>query len=321
MKTLLTGITGNLGYEIASDLARRGFVVVPIVRPSRKESASDLQEKFEEVVYSDLTGADDIEFDGTADCIVHCAGIVHLRNAGNANEQMMLKVVSLAQRLKIPLYFISTAFVYRPAGENDAFNNSYEKDKWQAEQILIKSGVPHAIFRPSILVGNSKTGEIQNFNGYYLVISAFLSAIEHSTKQGLKLRFPRLLGKANMVTVDQAAQSIGNAIEKARLETLFVSNPNPPTADWVLSKTLEIFGVQDQIEFLNCSFEEFDKLDLTEVERNLYKFGAHFNPYWSLSYNFPETICTENLITKEYLAKTLDYFRKSQNPSNDQPNY
>src|SRR3989338_2243719 len=140
MKTLLTGITGNLGYEIASDLARRGFVVVPIVRPSR-ESISD----FEEVVYSDLTGADDIEFDGTADCIVHCAGIVHFRNAGNANEQMMLKVVSLAQRLKIPLYFISTAFVYRPVGENDAFNNSYEKDKWQAEQILIKSGVPHAI--------------------------------------------------------------------------------------------------------------------------------------------------------------------------------
>ncbi len=321
MKTLLTGITGNLGYEIASDLVRRGFVVVPIIRPSRKEDVSSLRGNFDEIVYSDLTGADEIQYDGTVDCIIHCAGIVHFRNAGNANEQMMTKIVSLAQRLKIPLYFISTAFVYRPAGENEGFNNSYEKDKWQAEQTLIKSGVPHAIFRPSILVGNSRTGEIRNFNGYYLVIKAFLSAIEHSTKQGLKLRFPRLSGKANMVTVDQAAESIGNVIEKARLETLFVSNPNPPTADWVLQKTLEFFGVNSQIEFLECSFEEFDKLDLTEVERNLYKFGAHFNPYWSLAYNFPETICTENLITEEYLTKTLDYFRKSQNSSNDQPNY
>lgn len=321
MKTLLTGITGNLGYEIASDLARRDFIVVPIIRPSRKENESGLQANFKEVVYSDLTGADDIQYDGTADCIIHCAGIVHFRNAGNANEQMMIKVASLAQRFKIPLYFISTAFVYRPAGENESFNNSYEKDKWQAEQVLIKSGVPHAIFRPSILVGNSETGKIQNFNGYYLVIKAFLSAIEHSTKQGLKLRFPKLSGKANMVTVDQAARSIGNAIEKARSETLFVSNPNPPTADWVLNKTLEVFGVQDQIEFMDCSFEEFDKLNLTEIEKNLYKFGAHFNPYWSLAYNFPETICTDNLITEEYLAKTPDYFRKSQNQSNGQPNY
>lgn len=321
MKTLLTGITGNLGYEIASDLTRRGFVVVPIIRPSRKEGVSSLQTNYEEVVYSDLTGMDDIQFDGTADRIVHCAGIVHFRNAGNANEQMMLKVVDLAQRLKIPLYFISTAFVYRPAGENDGFNNSYEKDKWQAEQTLINSGVPHAIFRPSILVGNSHTGEIQNFNGYYLVIKAFLSATENSTKQGLKLRFPRLSGKANMVTVNQAAQSIGNVIEKARLEILFVSNPNPPTADWVLQKTLEFFGVNNQVEFLDCSFEEFGKLNLTETERKLYQFGAHFNPYWSLAYDFPETICTENLITQEYLAKTLDYFRKSQNPSNDQPTY
>lgn len=319
MKALLTGITGNLGYEVASNLTRRGFIVIPIIRSSRKQT--NLQGQFKEIVYSDLTGADSIQFNGVADCIVHCAGMVHFRDAGNANEQMMQKVVDLAKRLKIPIYFVSTAFVYRPSEIKGDFNNSYEKDKWQAEQILINSGVPHGIFRPSILVGNSKTGEIQNFSGYYLVVQAFLRAINNSTKEGFKLRFPRLSGKANMVTVDQVAESVGNVIEDGRLENLFVSNPNSPTSDWALQKALEFFKVNDQIEFLDCSFEEFGKLNLTEIERKLYQFGAHFNPYWSLAYDFPETICKDNLITEEYLVKTLDYFSKSKNFFNEKPNY
>jgi nucleoside-diphosphate-sugar epimerase len=319
MKVLLTGITGNLGYEVASDLTRRGFVVVPIIRPNRTQTS--LQEQFKEIIYSDLTSIDNIQFTGTADCIVHCAGIVHLKNAGNTNEKMMQKVIDLAQRLKVPVYFISTAFVYKPSGIKEGFNNSYEKDKWQSEQILIKSGVSHGIFRPSVLVGNSKTGEIQNFSGYYLVIGAFLAAINNSMKQGLKIRFPRLSGKADMITVDQAAQSIGDAIEHNRLENLFITNPNPLTYDWVLNKSLEFFGVNSKIEFLECSFEEFGKLNLTEIERKLYQFGAHFNSYWSLAYNFPDTICTENLITEEYLSKILGYFQKSKNFSNDKANY
>jgi len=317
MKILLTGITGNLGHEIANDLLARSVNVVPIIRPGKGDNFSANGLKFEKVIENDLVNGPRIEFFGKADCIIHCAGIVHFKSAGNTNERMVLKAIDLAKRLQIPLYFISTAFIYRPPGAMRNFNNSYEEDKWQAEQALIKSGVPHGIFRPSVLVGNSKTGKIRNFSGYYLVAQAFLSAINNSTKQGLKLRFPRLSGMANMVTVDQAAQSIGNVIEKARLDTLFVSNPNPPTADWVLKKTLEFFGVSNQIEFVDCSFEEFGKLNLTEIERELYQFGAHFNPYWSLMYNFPETICTENLITQKYLAKTLDYFHKSKNSSND----
>ena len=213
MKALLTGITGNIGHEVASELTKRGVDIVPIIRPSRQHDGA---RHGAEVIYSDLIGTDEIPFNGTADCIVHCAGNVHFQKAGNTNERMVQKVMALAARLDLPLYCVSTAFIYRPPNANKAFNNNYEQDKWRAEQTLISSGIPHAIFRPSILVGNSCTGAIQNFSGYYLVAQAFISALGRSRQQGRALRFPRLSGKANMVTVDQAAWGIGDAIEFGR---------------------------------------------------------------------------------------------------------
>ena len=321
MKILLTGITGNLGYEIADDLIARGSKVVPIVRPGKGDIFSAEGLKFEEVVESDLVNGPEIDFSGKADCIIHCAGIVHFKNAGNANEKMVLKVIGLAERLQIPLYFISTAFVYRPPEAAKNFNNSYEEDKWRAEEALIASGIPHTIFRPSILVGNSQTGRIQNFNGYYLVVRALLSAVNNLRTGQQKLRFPRLTGKTNMVTIDQAAQSINNKVRDGQLGHFFVTNPNPPIFAWVLEQTLELTGIRDNIDLIDCSFEEFSKLDLTETERKLYQFTTHFNPYWSIAYNFPDSICAENLIDRQYLAKTLDYFRNSQDSSNEQANY
>ncbi|MEK7658634.1 MAG: SDR family oxidoreductase [Patescibacteria group bacterium] len=315
MKVILTGVTGNLGHEIAIDLINRGFSIIPIIQPG---TISGLSRYFNEIIYSDLINSDSIQFSGTADCIIHCAGIVHFKNAGNSNEKMILKIIDLARKLKIPIYSISTAFVYRPPNKNNNFNNVYEKDKWRSEQVLISSGVPHGILRPSILVGNSKTGKIQNFSGYYMVAQAFLGAMKNSiANEGAKLRFPKLYGKTNMITVDQAAQSIGDIVGTDRLEHLFLTNPNPPTFDWLLRKTLEFFGVDKQIEYVNCSFEEFGKLKLTKTEEKLYEYGEYFNPYWSTEYDFPKSICDNNLIDSDYLARTLKYYSDHRNFNNE----
>jgi nucleoside-diphosphate-sugar epimerase len=323
MKVILTGITGNLGYEIALDLLERGFDIVPVVRSEKKLKFLELPYNFKEVIYNDLLSPEKIQFNGNADCIIHCAGIVHFLNSGQANEKMMMKVIDLARFLKTPLYFISTAFVYKPNNEYRNFNNSYEKDKWQSEQILIKAGIPYGIFRPSILVGNSRTGKIQNFSGHYFVVQAFLSAINNSAKMGLKFRFPRLLGKDNLVTIDQVAKGIGQAVTEGRREILFLTNPSPPTFDLVFTKTLEYFKLGNQVEFLNCSFKEFGDLKLTDEEKKFYQLGLHFSPYWSLDYDFPNSLCVENLISEKYIIKILDYFSHAKNLLNEpeQTNY
>lgn len=312
MRVLLTGITGNLGSEIASDLTSRGIGVIPIVRPVQEGVARVLQESFEEVIENDLLSDSAIQFRGSADYIIHCAGDVRFHSTGNSNEKMTLKVIELARKLEVPVYCVSTAFVYMPPGKNGEFSNSYQKDKFQSEQVLIASGVPHAIFRPAILTGNSKTGKIKNFSGYYTVIGAFVMAVRESKKQKQKFRFPKLSGKTNMVPVDQAAGNMGDVIQSGQLGSFYVINPKAPIFSWVLEEAFDFFGVSDSVDFLDCSFEEFGKLELTSEEKKMYQFGLHFSPFWSIEYDFPSSICKENLISHDYCRKILGYFRDSQ---------
>ena len=311
MKALLTGITGNLGYEISLDLIQRGVTLIPCVKPGKTEFLSFHPEKFEQIVECDLAGDREIHLADKVDCIIHCAGIVHFRDAGDKNERMMSKVLTLAARMEVPIHFISTAFVYRPKLEGGDLNNDYERDKLNAEELLRKSALPHSIFRPSVLTGHSQTGEIRNFSGFYLIVKAFLSAILAAKAKNRTLRLPRMIGESNMIPVDQAAKSIGTAILQNRLETLYVTNPAPPTSEWVLTETLNFFDVRDSLEIMDISFQEFGDLNLTEEETALHHFSAHFSPYWSMKYAFPASICTNSLIDSDYMKKALSFFRDS----------
>lgn len=308
MKALLTGITGNLGYEVSLDLIKRGVTVILCVRPGKDSALSFHPATFEEVVECDLLGGEEIEFSGALDCIVHCAGVVRFRDAEDKNEQMMRTILKLAEKIKVPVYFVSTAFVYRPSGSNTDFNNAYEKDKFNAEELLKKSGVPHGIFRPAVLTGHSQTGEIRNFSGFYLIVRAFVTAVRASKAKGNMLRFPKMAGESNMVPVDQAAESIGKAIQENHQDILYMTNPAPPRSQWVLDETISFYDVRDSVAMVDLSFEEFGKLDLTEEEAAFHRFSAHFTPYWSIGYDFPPSICTRNLIDHDYLVKALTFF-------------
>ena len=315
MKALLTGITGNLGYEVSLNLIKRGITVVPCVRPGRVDILSSYPVKFDQVVECDLTDEEDcdINLSEEVDCIVHCAGVVHFNMAGDKNQQMMLRVVKLATKLKIPIYAVSTAFVYKPLDINGKFNNSYEEDKFLAEKILISSGVPYGILRPSVLTGNSVTGDIQNFSGYYFIVRAFMLAVHKANEQKRVLRFPRMTGRSDMVPVDETADQIGKIVESGQLgEITYITNPESPRSEWLLDETLDFYGVRDVVNMLDTSFQEFGKLDLTEEELTLYKLASHFAPYWSMNYEFPTSVCKHNFIDHEYLKKILTVFRDKE---------
>lgn len=312
MKVLLTGISGNLGYEVALEFHKRGIDIIPVIRPGKKDLPLVKHIQFPKIIETDLTKDEGFTISDTVDCIVHCAGNIHFRNTGNTNEAMMKTLTRFAKRSETPIYFVSTAFIYRPLGMKVSFNNNYELDKFQAEQVLISSKVPHTILRPSVLVGNSKTGQIQNFSGYYSIVKGFLAAVDISRKNGKKLRFPNLPGRSDLITVDQVAGCIGDIVQNERLELLYLTNPNPPQASWVLDETLKFFEVSDEVSILNITFEAYGKMDLSDEERRLHTFCMNYNPYWSIKYNFPTTICSENLIDHEYLTRTLSYF-SSQN--------
>ena len=84
------------------------------------------------------------------------------------------------------LHYFSTCYVSGryagPFGEDDLevgapFNNYYEETKHDAEVEVrrrMAAGLPATIYRPSIVVGDSRTGETQKFDGPYFVMQWLL---------------------------------------------------------------------------------------------------------------------------------------------------
>ena len=119
-----------------------------------------------------------------------------------------------------------------------------------------------------------------------------------------------------MVPVNQAAEIISETVINNTLDKLvYVTNPEPPEAQWVLDVTLEFFGIKEKFEFLDIGFPEYEKLDKTQAEEILYFSGKHFSPYWSLPYNFPKSALDKNLIKEEYIKRALNSFQGSNNIS------
>ncbi|MDP3485431.1 MAG: SDR family oxidoreductase, partial [Methanobacteriaceae archaeon] len=106
--------------------------------------------------------------------------------------------------------FLSTAYV---AGKREGdilesdldsyngFSSNYEKSKFEAEMEVKKSKIPFSIFRPGMVVGDSKTGQIKTFNTIYVPLRLYLTG---------KLRFLPISpsSKINLVPVDYISQSV-----------------------------------------------------------------------------------------------------------------
>src|SRR5262249_29150442 len=64
-----------------------------------------------------------------------------------------------------------------------SFFNSYEESKYEAERLVRAAArrLPVTIFRPAVIVGDSKTGEIDKFDGpYYLIVLIVASPVDVS---------------------------------------------------------------------------------------------------------------------------------------------
>ena len=83
------------------------------------------------------------------------------------------------------------------------FFTDYERSKYEGEQLMqaAKTELPISVFRPSMVVGDSKTGAIKTFNTFYFPLRLYLTG---------KMRFmpvSRSL-RINMVPVDYVAKSV-----------------------------------------------------------------------------------------------------------------
>jgi nucleoside-diphosphate-sugar epimerase len=164
---LLTGASGVIGRAVAEGL--HDHHVIGLVH-------SDLDAPdVDTVIRCDLArpclGLPGEEWHALAekiDVIVHSAALTAwgqpLERYRSINVEGTRQIVELARLADAPVHFISTCFVHalerRPLETLSDGNvvKPYIWSKWESERLLAAGDVPHTIFRPTNMIGDSRTG-------------------------------------------------------------------------------------------------------------------------------------------------------------------
>ncbi|WP_323676103.1 SDR family oxidoreductase [Halorubellus sp. PRR65] len=208
---LLTGFPGFLGSALVDRLLNRGEHVTCLIQSKYRDLAADRRDDLEaehdaegrialvegDITDPDLGLPDDGEFavDALADRtseVYHLAAVYDLgvdRDLAMAvnvdGTEHVLDFCDACDDLD-RLHYVSTCYVSgRYPGEftedmlveGQSFNNHYESTKFLAEvrvQDAMDDGLPATLYRPSIAVGDSETGETQKYDGPYHLVRYFL---------------------------------------------------------------------------------------------------------------------------------------------------
>jgi long-chain acyl-CoA synthetase len=168
-----------------------------------------------------LAGADRDELLSRVTSIVHCAASISFdlpletaRETNTVGPARMLELArALAERGQLHRHVhVSTAYVagryhghFREVDLDlgQGFRNTYEQSKFAGEQAVARAadGLPLVVARPSIVVGDSRTGWTPVFNVIYWPLRAF--------SRGLLDEVPvDPQGVADIVSIDYVAQAL-----------------------------------------------------------------------------------------------------------------
>jgi thioester reductase-like protein len=197
---LLTGATGFVGMEVLRRLLERGDRRIhALVRAADDRAAAERLPTHPRLsaVAGDIEepglGLSEATRDRLAEdvtTVVHCAASISfdlpLEKSRRVNVEGTRNVVEFAERSRglERLTYVSTAYVSGEPGGlfredqldvGQRFRNPYERSKFEAERMIREhaAGLPLQVLRPSIVVGDSRTGRTSSFNVLYGPLKAF----------------------------------------------------------------------------------------------------------------------------------------------------
>lgn len=310
MYIFMTGGTGFLGGRLAKELIERGHRLCMLARTPEKVNAQFTAEdrKSIDVLPGDLTahalGADEQFIDshkGKIDLFLHMAALVkfdeELRDElFETNVTGTKEALRLAKLIDVPRFFhVSTAYTLGAKevggetlyGVSQSFLNPYEESKAHAEQAVwqLRDELDVSIFRPAIIVGDSKTGEADSkftMYGYMRALELFKRKLE---RRGHDFESIRLIGSAtgtsNLVPVDYVADVLLAAIEHAKAGTIYnVTNDTPPHNEMMLDY------MKESLSFPHLTITETPSSTLSSVEQSFNDMVKVFNPYLNRNITF-----------------------------------
>lgn len=204
-----TGFPGFLGSELLPRVLRRepGAEAVCLVQPKFAELARRRAAEVEaahpgvagririvdgDIAQPDLGPGDARELAGEVTEIFHLAAVYDLSVgrdlAMRVNVDGTRHMVDFARRSPRlrRFHYVSTCYVSgRYPGlftedhlrEGQRFNNFYEETKYLAEvevQHAMRTGLAATVYRPAVVVGDSRTGETQKYDGPYFILQWLL---------------------------------------------------------------------------------------------------------------------------------------------------
>jgi len=147
---LVTGGTGFVGGHLLRRLRQEGLPVRALARhPDRVQPLKDLGV---EVVPGDIS--DKVSLEKAAEGIervIHLVGIIQ-ETPGvtfrGVHVEGTRNVIEAAHKAGVRHFFHQSALGTRPGAKSE-----YHRTKWEAEELVRQSGIPHTILRPSLIYG------------------------------------------------------------------------------------------------------------------------------------------------------------------------
>jgi thioester reductase-like protein/predicted lipid carrier protein YhbT len=348
-RVLLTGITGSIGSWIARKILLAGNELLAVVRAD-SDAAADSRVKAAlnvvgagdlfrnvEVMRGDICleglGLEPKIYDAAdISLIIHCAAILEFGEdfaelSRQVNVEGTANVLELAEKLRVPLCHLSTAYI---SGERTGtvyeneidvgqkFHNTYEQSKCRAETMVSewsqRTGLDSFVFRPSIVVGDTEGGRIMNFDGLYNLMRFFdnVGSIVGKTEF-------RAVGNPeatkNFVPVDYVADAVWHIVRHSSPGTYHITNPSPMRLYELRQIFTDLFDLPGA-RFVHQS--DFQKTQANRLERMYQETTSNYQPYFMREPVFDRTNTNRALrdtsleipqIDAEFFSRLLDYAR------------
>ncbi len=200
---------------------------------------------------------------------------------------------------------------------NAGFRNYYEETKYLAEIEVekLKSEMPVTIYRPSVVVGDSHTGETAKYDGIYYLINFLRRAPWLFRVFNIGSAKVRL----NLVPVDFVIESMA-VLARDRLaigKTVALADPNPLSTEELFDTIAkEMTGRQSEFKAPTRLAEWFLNTGISPVLTGLPHHGV---PYFFLSQTYDTSLADDLLFSHDlvcprfanYVGNLLDFVEEN----------
>jgi nucleoside-diphosphate-sugar epimerase len=228
---LVTGATGVVGQALVPRLVDTGASDVICLThrsvmgaPSRKRHAGSVSTVQGDVARPDLgLGAREYrELAARIDSVVHAAALTDFAGPDTTMQRVNVDgtehALAMAGVAGAHFVHVSTAYLHaRGEGQRGHIAARYAASKRAAEAVVKASGVRHSIVRPSIVIGDSRTGAMSSAQGLHRAAGAVLSGIAPILPFGASWPF-------DFIPQDVVAETVAGIVEHERIgEELWVT--------------------------------------------------------------------------------------------------